>query len=253
MGFLWVFLIILLISIALIVTSYILRSIALYKLAARRGLSNPGLAWIPIVGAFRAGTIADDINAREGSRTHLGKILLGGYIFSYVSSMMLNRYLSFASFSAFDEFLSDSYSYGSDFGSFLFRRWANPAVTLFSSLGALVGLASYVFLVIALHKLYKTYRPRSATAWTVLSAIPFTAFLQPFFLFAIRNAEPVQEWSARGYYPPGPPPPPVMPQGIPVYMRPDWQPEPPSAPPPPPWHPDPPRESPPQPPDYPEQ
>jgi UDP-N-acetylmuramyl pentapeptide phosphotransferase/UDP-N-acetylglucosamine-1-phosphate transferase len=214
-GFVLLFGVFLFIGAAISITMYILRSIALYKLAARRGLSNPGLAWIPTIGLYRAGTIADDINAREGSRTYYGRMILGGYIFSAVVSNTIGFYY----LSSVMSFLSEWSYWGSpeDWyeSPYSMFRWFNPLTNLFNGIAGLVGLAAYVMLVISLHRIFKAYRPQSATAWTVLSAIPFTAFLQPFFLFAIRNAEPVPEW--RDYYPPGPPGPPPPPPPHPMY------------------------------------
>jgi hypothetical protein len=213
-GFILFFGVFLLIGAALGITMYILRSVALYKLAARRGLSNPGLAWIPTIGLYRAGTIADDINAREGSRTYYGRMILGGYIFSAVVSNALGFYFMGIFFSLLSEL-----PYMGPTDDWLESiRWFTPLTYLFNGIAGLVGLAAYVMLIISLHRIFKAYRPQSATSWTVLSAIPFTAFLQPFFLFAIRNAEPVPEW--REFYPPGPPgppPPPPQPMYGPVY------------------------------------
>jgi hypothetical protein len=211
------------IAMALGIAMYVLRSVALYKLAERRGLSNPGLAWIPAVGLYRAGTVADDINAQAGSRTYFGRMILGGYIFSSVVSntvgiYYLNSVLSYVREWSYwgppDEWYGAPYSI---LGRFF------PIGNLFNSIAGLVGLAAYVLLVISLHRIFKAYRPQSATAWTVLSAIPFTAFLQAFFLFAIRNAEPVPEWRGPMYYPPGPQPPPPYGPACP----PQWQPGPP--------------------------
>jgi UDP-N-acetylmuramyl pentapeptide phosphotransferase/UDP-N-acetylglucosamine-1-phosphate transferase len=226
--------VILVICAAFSVAMYILRSVALYRLAARRGLRNPGLAWLPAVGLYRAGTIADDINAREGSRTYFGRMILGGYIFSQVVSYLISGAMLRAIVSSVNQWQywgdpGNWYGYGSPFTAF---GWFNPITNLFNSIAGLVGLAAYVLLIISLHRIYKAYRPQSATLWTVLSVL--LPFLQAFFLFAIRNAEPVPEW--REYYPPGPPPPP--PYG-PVY--------------PPPWQPGPPAEGPPQNTGYPEQ
>jgi hypothetical protein len=215
-GFILFFGVILFIGAALGITMYILRSVALYKIAARRGMSYPGLAWIPTIGLYRVGTIADDINAREGSQTYFGRMILGGYIFSAVVSNTFFFYYIGTLISLISEW---SY-WGPPDDWYDTFRWFTPITNLINGIVSLVGLAAYVLLVICLHRIFKTYRPQSATAWTVLSAIPFTAFLQPFFLFAIRNAEPVPEW--REYYGPPPPQPPYGP----VYPQ-QWQPGPP--------------------------
>lgn len=161
-----VFIIILLVVLALVLVLYILRSIGLMTLARNRGIPNPWLAWIPIAGDFTLGAIVDDINERESGSTPFRFILLGGSI--------LNVLLNW--------FLSDS----------------------MSSLGGLLGLAMYVLYVVCLNKIFKCYRPHSATSWTVLCAIPFTAFMQSIFPFVMRNDQPA--WNQQppyGGYPGG--------------------------------------------------
>ncbi len=203
---------ILIIVIAINVLCYVFTALGLYSLSERRGMSNPGLSWIPFVGVFRAGSIADDINLRAGRRTHYGMIILIGNLVSFVVSSVSS------SISAANAVRS--------FGSWDDGGWAYApygfAGSVLSSLSWLVGIATYVFLIISLHSIYKTYRPQSATAWTVLSAIPVLHFLSGFFLFALRNAEP-QAWDTRGYYGPGH-------DGDQTYQRPPEWPEPPRAP-----------------------
>lgn len=151
-AFAGVFMVIFVIIAAIALTLYILRSIGIMALARNRGLSNPWMVWIPVVGNFTLGAIVDDINEREGSSSVFRYILLGGGILSALLSW----------------FLRDS----------------------MSSLSGLVSLAMYVLIVVSLNKVFKCYRPYSATSWTVLCAIPFTAFMQSIFPFVIRNAQP---------------------------------------------------------------
>lgn len=72
-------------------------------------------------------------------------------------------------------------------------EWVLPIGTasalLFSgTLGVLISFAIYIVLIMSLFELYKMYS-KSYVALTVLNAI--FAFLMPFFLFAIRNNEPI--------------------------------------------------------------
>lgn len=180
--FVTIFAVIMFISAAVGLILYILRSIGLYRLAENRGMSGAGLAWIPIFGSYRIGSIADDIAEREGSKTYFRYLLLGGKIISIVFSTVSSG----AVFSSFANLMDniDSYGYSGRGlpGSFV-------AANSISSLVSLVGLATFVITIIALNKIYKTYRPSSSTAWTVLSVI--FSFMQSIFPFVIRNDVPM--------------------------------------------------------------
>lgn len=222
--FLTVIVIFALIAAAINLALYILRSIGLYKLATNRGMSGAGLAWIPIVGCYRIGSIADDISEREGSRSYFRYFLLAGNIISVVFSSASTG----AIISSFMDLMNRMGRYGYSGktlpGSFI-------AANAVNSLVSLVSLAAFVLTIIALNKIYKCYRPISSTSWTVLSVI--FPFMQSIFLFIIRNSVPVAynnmppqhaPWGEpapyNGYYPPQapasnagyPPPPQFQPQ-----------------------------------------
>lgn len=209
--FLTVLVIIALIAAAINLALYILRSIGLYKLAVNRGMSGAGLAWIPIVGCYRIGSIADDISEREGSRTYFRYFLLAGNIISILFSSAATG----AIVSSFTDLMSRMGRYGYSGrmlpGSFI-------AANAVSSLVSLISLAAFVLTIVALNKVYKCYRPVSSTSWTVLSVI--FPFMQSIFLFMIRNSVPASynnmppqssPWGEpapyNGYYPPQAPPP----------------------------------------------
>lgn len=185
-GFMLIFVLVVL---ALQLTLYILRSIGLYGLASNRGMSGAGLAWIPFIGFYRIGSIADDISARTGTRSYYRYILLIGSILSFILSSVHNRML-YPSISGF--FSGFRYGY---FGHGL----SSPMLSSVSVLTFIVSLTVFVVMVISLNRIYKCYRPASSTLWTVLSVI--FPFMQSIFLFVIRNAVPVIEFGAGVYYP----------------------------------------------------
>ena len=79
---------------------YILRSIGLMTLANNRGLRNPWLAWIPVVGVYTLGAIVDDISEKEGGKSNFRYLMLGGSILSMLFS-------GISSMSGFFEMLTD--------------------------------------------------------------------------------------------------------------------------------------------------
>lgn len=187
-GFVAIFFII---GAAISLTLYILRSIGLYRLSVNRGMGGEALAWIPFVGYYRIGSVADDIAARTGSKSYLRYVLLAGAITNIIFSIVQNAVF----LPRLSQILDDPYSFGY-YGS----AYGYSAFSGVSSLFSMFSLAVYVITIIALNKVYKCYRPMSSTSWTVLSVI--FPFMQSIFLFAIRNSAPADTWAApAGYYP----------------------------------------------------
>lgn len=168
---------------------YVLESIGVMKLARNRGMRNPWLIWIPVVGSFTIGALADDIQARQGKQTYFRYLLLGGNLLGSVISNVSNA----SYFSTLSRMIDNPYYYD---------MYSNPnfLTSNFLSFGSLIGLAVYVLTVIALNYIYKCYRPQSAASWTVLSAVPLTCFMQSIFPFIIRN-DPPQEPNYGAYNP----------------------------------------------------
>lgn len=210
--FLTAILIFALLGVVINLVLYILRSIGLYKIAVNRGMSGAGLAWIPFVGYYRIGSIADDIAAREGTQSYFRYFLLAGSIVSFLFSS--------ASSGAIISSIVDSINSRGLYGRAFPRTFM--AAGLANSVISLISLTVFVLTIVALNKIYKNYRPASSTAWTVLSILPF---MQSIFLFVIRKDAPVPPeftapWNGShphgGYYPtqggqwqPAPPPPPT--------------------------------------------
>ena len=48
------------------IADYIMSSLGLYRLASRRGISKPWLAWIPVANAWTVGAIVDEYDERQG-------------------------------------------------------------------------------------------------------------------------------------------------------------------------------------------
>ena len=237
MGFIGFILIIFIILLIFSFVLWIFQSIALYTLARNRGMSGAGLAWIPFIGHYRIGSVADNIYMAEGSKSFYGMVILLGTIATYALSFVPSTIMH----SAMDSIMESSYN---NFGF----------LAMGTALGAFAWIASltlYVIQIISLYKIYKCYRPENTIAWTILSAIPFTSFLAPIFLFIIRNHHPRMQWMAPGGYPPNgyaqggyPPPqgqyyphqpyypPPPQYQPPPPVYQPPGAPQPPEIPPP---------------------
>lgn len=194
---------------------YILQSIGMMTLAKNRGMSNPWLAWIPVARSFTLGALADDINEKEGGKSYFRFILLGGGVLVWIFS----GFTSINSLYQAGQAVSMMYQYNDPdiANAMLSRSIANSMVGGF---GSLISLAFFVFTLIALNRIFKCYKPQSATSWTILCVF-FGGILKPSFLFAIRNNQPCwinppyqsgfggynappagQPWNGGGYNPP---------------------------------------------------
>ena len=58
------------------IVSYVLNSLALQKIAKRRQIRNPFLAWIPVASSYLVGSIADEYDAKNGKNHKWRKNLL---------------------------------------------------------------------------------------------------------------------------------------------------------------------------------
>lgn len=95
--------------------------------------------------------------------------------------------------------VANLYIVGKLIGSLSIGSWEVPSVELFLPIGGvasvilgqipviggLISLAFAVLVLFALYKLFKMYRPQSATLWLILSILLF--FMGPIFLFIMRN------------------------------------------------------------------
>jgi len=103
--------------------------------------------------------------------------------------------------------VANLYILGKLIGSLAIGSWEVPSVELFLPIacvvagilgqipviGWLISLAFAVLMFFALYKLFKMYRPQSATLWLILSILLF--FMGPIFLFVMRNDSLVVEES----------------------------------------------------------
>lgn len=147
---------------------YILRSIGITTLARNRGMTNPWLIWIPVVGIFMTGAILDDINQKKGKKTYFRLILLIGNVWYFIPTRI-------------------GYAFLFDVSGTMPVDDASDMFMVFICIGGLIGLGLYVFKVIVLHQIFKNYRPQSATTWTLFCALPVTMFMQDIFPFVMRN------------------------------------------------------------------
>lgn len=137
---------------------YIFKSIGIYTLAKRRGLSNSVLAFIPMTQEYVLGQIFDNINEYRQSYSNYRTILL---ILSIITTIFTS---------------SSSLLMSGDINWFLVLIIPTVWVTF------------RVFKLIVLFNIYKEYAPDCAIAYFILSVVLYIDFI---FLFIIRKNVPV--------------------------------------------------------------
>ena len=84
-GIIAVFIAVYLLILALVAVNYVFASIGLYKIAKRRALSHPFLAWIPIANLWIMGGIAQEYDERNGIKRNWKLALLLPMVISLVA------------------------------------------------------------------------------------------------------------------------------------------------------------------------
>ena len=188
---------------------YLFQAIGLYQMSKRRGYRHAGLAFVPVVGGYVLGGVADNINACYGKKSSwriwtvvlqalnlVGGAVLLVVFFQRLPALFYSNYESpYFIFSFFMPILTTS---------------------LFVSL---LSIGYMVVFYIVLYRIFQDYST-NAVLFVVLSIL---FGISPFFLFALR-AKPSASIAYRSQFyspgaggcpPPQTPPPPNPPQNQP--------------------------------------
>lgn len=157
--------------IAYVVLSYILGSKSLQQIAARRGIENPWLAWVPIANMWLLGCISDQYKERKyGYDPNIRQTLLVLSIVSQAGIFLLNL------FSIVNN--RNSVTYGS---LDMVTLWLMLVVAL-AVLGVTIPQTIYAYK--AYYDVFASCKPQFAVLFLVLSIVTPA---QPFLVFACRN------------------------------------------------------------------
>ena len=150
---------------------YILRALAMMKIAKGRGFSSPWIAWIPFANLYQMGKVADDICYRNGKKKSYRKVLLGlniatvaglaigvALVFGWVINLLVNYDLNF---DRFGNFVGTDPTAG---------ELATILVGCFVCMAAsIVAIIQMVFYYIVLYQIFKDYAPKEAVLFLILS------------------------------------------------------------------------------------
>lgn len=163
---------------------YVLNSVALFKLAKKRGIQNYGLAWLPIGSTWVLGKLADDVNiCRRNKKTNFARNLL---ILNLVTvGIGILTYIAAFAIAISVIGLGLEHTTPDDF---VYSMLPHVGILILLALAiAVVSIASAVISYMALYRVFYGYSEDNATVFLVLSI--FFPILQPIFLFTIRNRE----------------------------------------------------------------
>lgn len=155
-----VLLVLLAVVLVVAVAFYVMTSLSLYTIAKRRGIRNPGLAWVPVANQWVMGCISDQYKyVTKGQVKNRRTVMLTLSIVSVALSMI-----------------------------------SAPMNMVFPGGGVLfaiaeygVAIASLVFWYLALYDLYASCNPDNSVLFLVLSIV--LAVTTPFFLLACRKKD----------------------------------------------------------------
>ena len=151
---------------AVAIATYILQGLALYKMASRRGINNPWLAWVPVGATWIMGSLSDQYQyVAKGKTTNRRKILLVlgvGSVVAYFVAVVFGFLSALIPPIAF--------------------------ISLFLGLAmSVASIAMSVFTYIALYDIYASADPGNASLYLILSI--FVSITQPIFVFICRNKD----------------------------------------------------------------
>lgn len=172
--FLLLYLSLLFALIGLSVVSYILEGFGLQKMASKRGIHKPWLAWVPVGNMWIMGSISDQYQyVKKGRVTNRRKRLLGLMI-AYFAIVMTYSFVS-----------------GIAAGMASVTGTVSPIVGVMANFFYLLMIAvanvMFVFMYIALYDLYASAVPEKAKKYLLLSI--FISPTLPFLIFRCRDKE----------------------------------------------------------------
>lgn len=160
-----VFIAVYVIAILIALASWIMRSIAITHLGKRRGIAAPWLVWLPIVGVWSTGALADEYDGRLGMKRHWRVLLLVLNIliaagFSAVISAVIS-----ATFELAEASLYYNYEAIDDFMEMFILLYAG--ILVISLIASIQGICS----CICLFKIFESTLTRRAVLCFVLSIL----------------------------------------------------------------------------------
>lgn len=182
-AFVIIWLILMLVVIGIGITSYVLGSLGTYKIAKRRGIHNPWLAWLPVGQAWVLGSISDHYQyIARGKTRNYRKVLMWLEIGLYGLSVVMSLISVATSFSTVMGAAMESEA------MMMTGAMGMAVVSIIMSLFVMAASITYsVFAYICYYDLFRSCNPKNAVLYLVLSIV--VSITMPFFIFACRNSD----------------------------------------------------------------
>ena len=228
------YIIVLLVSICLVVIpQYVLNGIAYMKLAKRRNMPNPWLAWVPFANSYLIGAVADNINGQYQKPTNRRVLLLVLSIISVVTTTISSI---FSVNIIFDLLYNIQWieqgMYTPDLSSF---GWMIILMSVLMIIGVTASIWGTVLRFMSYYTVFKEYAPDNSGLFIAVSLVAYLllsmTFLPGIFILIIQKNTPqfilLNTRSAYHYGPYGQPQQPYQGGQQPPYGNPPYPPQPP--------------------------
>lgn len=154
------FLVSYLVAIGIGIADYIMSSIALFRIARKRGASLPGLAWVPVVNEWTFGSVVDDFESQKGSKRKFSIILLilalvtVVFLFAFMVALSILIGMSFADDLLVGESVAIWTSFYATYLPFVY-----------------IAIVYWVLKIICLHKIHENIYPEKSIKYLVISIL----------------------------------------------------------------------------------
>ena len=162
---------------------YVVRSLALYTVASRRGLKNAWLSWVPVGTEWIIGSVSDQYKyLTQGKNQNRRKILLAlkgvGVLLKAAGSVLAVVYVGqVMSMVEHNQMIVGA--------SQLMMPLTGSMLLGVASAG--VGIAAYVFRQMSMYDLYRSCDPKNAVPFLVFGIL--FGILEPVFLMIVRKKD----------------------------------------------------------------
>ncbi|MBR2453709.1 MAG: hypothetical protein IKB35_01765 [Clostridia bacterium] len=152
-----------LVATAIGLADYIISSLAMFRIARKRGVSIPWLAWIPIAKEWTFGSIVDDFESEKGSKRKFRVILLAlSLVVLALTALMIIVMVAYIVYVAMVTYGSIIPTVGEEIALVISLYIAILPL-------AFVSTAYGVLYIICLHKLHENIYPEKSIKYAVVS------------------------------------------------------------------------------------
>ena len=166
---------------------YILRALGVYKMSKTAGISSPWVAFVPIANSYTFGKLAEKYRRKDGKKSEKFSVLL--LIFDILTLIACVCLIVFTVISLATIFSNAKIAYDNGTDMTLSQFSSLIPVIVFYVVTLLSAFVYTVLHYVAFWRIVASFDNSNATLYTVLSV--FFSFLDPIFLFIIRNKQPV--------------------------------------------------------------